>query len=74
MVTDLHVAVNNIKVFRVVKETQQWVTFPLLSSCKIFHTNVNSKCTQVFIYSVLYFCLILTKFGAFSVDFLRNPQ
>jgi hypothetical protein len=37
------VAVNNIKVFNVAMEMQQWVTFALLSSYKIFRVAVNSN-------------------------------
>jgi hypothetical protein len=39
---DLHVAVNNLKVFSVVMKMQQWVSFALLSSYKIFRTAVNN--------------------------------
>jgi len=37
------VAVNGIKVFNVAMEMQQWVTFALLSSYKIFRVAVNSN-------------------------------
>jgi len=37
------VVVNNIKVFRVATETQQWVPSALLSSYKTFSTAVNNN-------------------------------
>ena len=37
------VAVNNINVFIVVTEVQQWVPYALLTSHKIFSTSVTSK-------------------------------
>jgi len=37
------VAVNNIKVFFVAMEMQQWVTFALLSSYKIFRVAVTNN-------------------------------
>jgi len=37
------VAVNNIRVFDVAMEMQLWVSFPLLSSYKIFFTAVNNN-------------------------------
>ena len=37
------VAVNGIKVLNVAMEMQQWVTFALLSSYKIFRVAVNSN-------------------------------
>jgi hypothetical protein len=52
---DIPVAVNNIKVFSVATEKQQWDSLALSPSYKIFHTAVNS--THVFrnfIYSVRY--------------------
>jgi hypothetical protein len=41
-VVGVNVAVNNVKVFSVAKEMQQWASFALLSSCKIFRTAVNN--------------------------------
>jgi len=38
MVTDLHVAVNNITLLSVAMEMQEWVLFVLLSRNKIFLT------------------------------------
>jgi hypothetical protein len=38
---DLYVAVNNIKVYSVAMEMQQWVPFALMPSCKVFLTAVN---------------------------------
>lgn len=37
------VAVNNVKVFSAAMEMQQWVTFALLSSYKIFRVAVNNN-------------------------------
>jgi hypothetical protein len=42
MVTDLHVAVNNITPLSVKMEMQEWVLFVLLSRDKIFLTAVNT--------------------------------
>jgi hypothetical protein len=39
---DLHVAVNNIKVFSVTTETQKWVPFALFSTYKLFRTPDNN--------------------------------
>jgi len=41
IVVNLHVAANNIKLFRFAMEMQKWIPFALLWSCKIFHTTVN---------------------------------
>ena len=43
IVVGVDVAVNNIKVFCVVKEMQQWVLFALLSRYKIVRTAVNNN-------------------------------
>jgi hypothetical protein len=37
-IVDLHVVVNNIKPLNVAMEKQEWITFALLSSYKIFRT------------------------------------
>jgi hypothetical protein len=42
MVTDLHVAVNNITPLSVAMEMQQWIFFVLLSRDKIFLTAVST--------------------------------
>jgi hypothetical protein len=42
------VTVNNVKVFTVVLEMQQWVTFALLSSYKIFRGAVNNNKYYIF--------------------------
>jgi len=42
-IVDLHVAVNNIKVFIAATEVQQWVLYALFSSYKIFRTAVNNQ-------------------------------
>ena len=39
----LSVVVNNIKVFSVAMEMQQWITFAFLSSYKIFRVAVNNN-------------------------------
>jgi hypothetical protein len=39
----VEVAVNNMKVFGVTMEMQQWVPFALLSNYKIFRTAANNK-------------------------------
>jgi hypothetical protein len=54
-VVGVDVAVNNIKVFSVAMEIQQWVPFALLSSYKIFRPVVNNRypilrvCVSVFL-------------------------
>jgi len=42
-ITELHVAVNNIKVLSVATEVQKWVLYALFSSYKIFRTAVNNQ-------------------------------
>jgi len=37
------VAADNVEVFNVATEVQQWVPFALLSCCKIFRTAMNSN-------------------------------
>jgi hypothetical protein len=39
----IDVAVNNIRVIGVAMEMQPWVSFPMLSSYKIFFTAVNNN-------------------------------
>lgn len=39
---DIHVAVNNIKRFDCVTETQEWVSLALLSKCKIFGNTIDN--------------------------------
>ena len=51
------VAVNNIKFFNVVMEMQQWVSFVLLSSCRMFHAAVNSN--KYYILRVCAFIVVL---------------
>jgi hypothetical protein len=41
-IVKLHVAVKNIKLLSIATEMQQWVTFALLSSYKIFCTAANN--------------------------------
>jgi len=41
-VVGVNVAVNNVKVFSVVKEVHQWASFAMLLSCKMFRTAVNN--------------------------------
>jgi hypothetical protein len=43
LIVALSVTVNNIKVFSVAIEMQQWVTFALLTSYKIFRVALNSN-------------------------------
>ena len=43
VIVDLHAAVNNIKVFSVATEVQQWVLYALFLSYKIFRTAVNNQ-------------------------------
>jgi hypothetical protein len=61
------VVINNIKVFSVSVEMQQWVTFALLSSYETFFAAVNNdKCYQ----SVSVFLPLLS--GKQSASFLRR--
>jgi len=49
LVLGVYVAVNNINVFIVVTEIQQWVPYALLTSHKMFRTSVNrSNCYILF--------------------------
>ena len=48
-VVGANVAVNNVKVFSVANEMQQWASFAKLSRCKIFRIAVNNVKSQNFI-------------------------
>ena len=42
----VYVDANNVKVFSVANEMQQWVSFAMLSRCKIFRNAVNNVTNQ----------------------------